>query len=104
MYTNEKLLREAHFFREANLNITLEQYMDILCACNSYDLNLSDAEIIKFQPVVNDIWLHLESDQSLQHYIDRIVKWMKDFEISVEEVRDMERHELLQKVFDYGVY
>ena len=100
-YSSGELLSFAREFWDRRQNVTVEQYMDIISACDAYGLELTDEEIISLQSVIYDIWLHIETHESLQQYVDNIIAWMEANDISVEEVRGMQRYELLKKVFDF---
>lgn len=96
----EELLGIAKDLYSSGEYIEIELLIDILRACDTYQLELSDAEMIKLYPLINDVWLHLDTNQSTQHYIDMIIKWMKKTDYSVEKVLDMERRDVIKKALE----
>lgn len=100
-HSMEELLGIAKDLYSSGEHIQIELLTDMLSACDAYHLELSDADMIKLYPFINDVWLHLDTNQSTQHYIDMIIKWMKKTDYSVEEVVDMERWDVIEKALEY---
>lgn len=108
-HSMEELLGIAKDLYSSGEHIEIELLTDILRACDTYQLELSDAEMIKLYPLINDVWLHpiinnvwfhLDINQFTQHNIDMIIKWMKKTDYSVEEVLDMERGDVIEKALE----
>ena len=93
-YSGAELLAIAKDCWNECQNADVEQLMDILSAINAFELEISDEDILKLQAVVNNVWLKLDGNASLQHEVDCIVQYMVDENVSADDVLKLTRDEL----------
>lgn len=99
-YDVKELLRIGKDVYERGQGADLELLLDMLSSDDAYETKLSDQEFVKMLPFIEDIWLHLDSNVSTQHVIDKFFYLMKYKNISVEDMIHMEKYDVMDMVIN----
>ena len=100
-YSLNQLLELAKNIYSRGQQPDVEQILAILSASNAYVYPLSDKEIKSLLPIIDNLWLKLDSDQSLQHYVDCVFTWMKTEGLTVEDLKNFNTSTIMERAMDY---
>lgn len=99
-YSLDELFEIANDIYKRGDAVSVELFMDMLASRDAYKVDYTKEDIVKIYPFVEDIWHHLESDVAVQKTIDKIFFYIKYNNVSADELIQMSRYDLMEKIWD----